>query len=98
MRKSIQRRIDMYNIAVSLTQKNMEGRIADALLYLKDNLFGDHSIRYLNKQDIADLTAMSKESAIRVLKEFKTEGLIDETNNHIEILDPETLEKISINS
>ena len=93
-----QGKIDMYNIAMSLTQKNMEGRIADALLFLQNQIFNNHSIKYVNKQDIANLTAMSKESAIRVLKEFKTEGLIEEVNSHIEILNPKALEKISVNS
>ena len=98
MKACSQGKIDMYNLCLSLTQKNMEGRIADALIFLQDSIFNNHEIRYVNKQDIADLTAMSKESAIRVLKEFKTEGLIEEVNSLIEILDKVALEKISINS
>ncbi|MFC2123567.1 Crp/Fnr family transcriptional regulator [Bacteroidota bacterium] len=98
MRACSQGKVELYNIAMSLTQKNMEGRIADALLFLQDQIFNNNHIKYVNKQDIADLTAMSKESAIRVLKEFKSEGLIEEVNSHIEILDPKALKKISVNS
>jgi hypothetical protein len=36
---------------------------------------------------------MTRESAIRVLKDFKDEGIIDEHEKEIEILDAKALEK-----
>ena len=79
-----------------LTQKNMEGRMADTIIYLKDEVFNNESIKYIPKQDLAELTAMTKESAIRVLKEFKDEGLIEVNGKTINILDKKALEKIAL--
>jgi CRP/FNR family transcriptional regulator, polysaccharide utilization system transcription regulator len=69
---------------IELTQKGMHGRIAGALLYLHNEIFnnGHEGIR-INRQDLADLTAMSKESAIRILKEFKDENTITVDGNLI---------------
>jgi CRP/FNR family transcriptional regulator len=81
-----------------LTQKNMEGRMAESLLYLEEQIFAGGSIRYLSKQDLAELTAMTKESAIRVLKGFKDEGLIEMLDHTINVMDKKTLEQITLYS
>jgi len=78
---------------VTLTQKNMEGRIAEALLYLKNDIFKNGSIRHITRQEIADLTGLTKESTIRVMKEFKNECVIDEEDKEILILNEEALQK-----
>ena len=78
---------------VTLTQKNMEGRIAEALLYLKNDVFKNGSIKYISKQEIADLTGLTKESTIRVMKEFKNECIIEENNKDIVILNEDVLQK-----
>jgi CRP/FNR family transcriptional regulator len=82
-----------FNQFVTLTQKNMEGRIAEALLYLKNDVFKNGSISYISKQEIADLTGLTKESTIRVMKEFRNECVIDEENRDIIILNEEVLQK-----
>jgi CRP-like cAMP-binding protein len=79
-----------------LTQKNMEGRMAESLLYLDDNGFGNGSFKYIPKQDLAEFTAMTKESSIRVLKQFKDEGIIGIDNKIISILDKKALKQIAI--
>lgn len=80
---------------INLTQKQMPGRIADAIFYLSDFVHeSDHFDVVISRQDLADMTAMTKESAIRILKEFKDAGLISVEGNHFEILDKETLRKI----
>ena len=61
----------------------MHGRIADALLYLSKDVYHNNTFQtLLSRQDIADLSAMTKESAIRILKEFKDEGIIEFTTNN----------------
>jgi CRP/FNR family transcriptional regulator, polysaccharide utilization system transcription regulator len=87
--------LHVLNHFVVLTQKNMEGRIAEALLYLKNQVFGQGKIRLISRQDLADLTAMTKESAMRVLKDFKSEGLIEENANDIDVLDEKALARIA---
>ncbi len=86
-----------YMKLIELTQKGMHGRIATALLYLYNDIFkdGDRTIR-IKRQDLADLTAMSKESAIRIIKEFKDEKTITVEGNAIILNDLLRLAKISL--
>ena len=88
--------IHNYELFISLTQKQMPGRIADVLLYLKDNVYESNPFQTtLSRQDLADMSGMSKESAIRILREFKDEGIIQVNGNEFEILNLEHLIKIS---
>jgi len=81
----------------SLTQKHMHGRIADSLLYLSNNIYrGSEFQTELSRQELADMSAMTKESAIRILKEFKDDGIIDYNGSSFNILKAEQLESISI--
>jgi CRP/FNR family transcriptional regulator, polysaccharide utilization system transcription regulator len=86
-----------YTKFIELTQKGMHGRIAGALLYLHNEVFMErHGNIKINRQDLADLTAMSKESAIRILKEFKDENTISSVDNTIIINDLIRLAEISM--
>jgi CRP/FNR family transcriptional regulator len=49
----------------------------------------------LSRSDLAELSAMSKESAVKVLRDFQKDGLIRISDHEIEILDDESLRKIS---
>jgi CRP/FNR family transcriptional regulator len=84
-----------YHQFAVLTQKNMEGRMAEVILYLQDKVFSNGSIDNIPKQDLAELTAMTKESAIRVIKEFKDDGLIEVKGKVIKIIDHQGLEMIA---
>lgn len=89
--------INNFNKFIGLTQKQMQGRIADALLYLSQNVYKSNKFSAdISRQDLADITAMTKESAIRILKEFKDDQIIRVDNNDFEILKPEKLEFISM--
>ncbi|MCB0688602.1 MAG: Crp/Fnr family transcriptional regulator [Saprospiraceae bacterium] len=82
------KKIDALKKIVSLTQKQMPGRIADALLYLHDNIYGTNPFRIdISRKDLADMTALSKESVIRILKQFRDDEIIDVKGSKIEILD-----------
>jgi len=85
-----------YRRLIILTQKNMEARMAEAILHLKETQFANGFIENINKLDLAEFTAMSKESAIRVLKEFKDENYIDLEGQNISIKDAQALENISL--
>ena len=88
--------IHLYNKLTSLTGKNMHGRIADALLYLSKIIYKKTSFETnLSRQDLADMAALTKESSIRILKEFKDEDIIDFELNSFKILNMEKLESIS---
>ena len=82
---------------IELTQKGMHGRIAGALLYLNNSVFmTKNNAIFLKRQDLADLTAMSKESAIRILKELKDENIITVDGNIIILNDIDNLTQISL--
>jgi CRP/FNR family transcriptional regulator, polysaccharide utilization system transcription regulator len=82
---------------VGLSQKQMHGRIADALIYLSEEIYGNHLIgAEISRQDIADYTSMSKDSSIRILKEFERDGIINLEGRNIEILESKRLHDISL--
>ncbi len=86
------------NSLVNLTQKYMPGRVADSLLYLKNNIFKTNPFSMpLSRQELAEMSAMTKESYVRILKEFKTSGIVRPNGNSIEILNEEALMEISKN-
>lgn len=84
-----------YDRLISLTQKNTTGRMAEALLYLSNEIFESNTFDpVITKTDLAELTGMAKDSAVKILREFKDENLIS-LDNGIEILNPQALVKIS---
>lgn len=88
--------LNIYNRLIFLTQKQMPGRMADALLYLYDEIF--HLLKFpmiLTRFDLADLSAMSRESAVKILRDFQKEELLRISDHEIELLDEEALRKIS---
>jgi len=93
-----QRSIATFEKFVNITQKQMHGRIADALIYLCEEVFCQNPFdMIISRQDLADMSGMSKESACRILKEFKSEGIISVKGNKIEILNDKLLKSISLN-
>jgi len=82
---------------VSITQKQMHGRIADVLIYLAETIYSSHTFDItLSRQDISEFSGMSKDSAIRILKEFENEGIIQATGKSISINKMDLLKEISI--
>jgi len=86
----------IYGRFYSLTQKQLHGRMADILLCLSNRIFKSNSFELpLSRADLGDLTGMSTESVIRIMKEFKDDGLIDMHCKSVELLDYARLERIS---
>lgn len=86
----------VYNRLIYLTQKQMPGRMADALLYLFDEIFQQPRFpMILSRFDLADLSAMSRESAVKILRDFQKEGLIRISDHEMELVDEDALRKIS---
>jgi CRP/FNR family transcriptional regulator len=85
-----------YKKLQSLTYKQLHGRLADTLIYLSKGNFGTKNIfQYLTRKDLAELSAMSTEGAVRILSEFDKDGIIELKGRDIQILDPGKLERIS---
>ena len=82
---------------VSLTQKQMHGRIADILIYMSKEIYQSDTFELsLSRQDIGELSGMTKDSAIRILKEFENESIIKLDGKKIGIINKELLQEISI--
>jgi CRP/FNR family transcriptional regulator, polysaccharide utilization system transcription regulator len=79
-----------------LTQKHLHGRLADILICLSGRIF--KSLQFdlpLSRNDLGELTGMSTESVIRLLKELKDDGLIEMSGKSVRLLDVPRLMKIS---
>lgn len=83
---------------VSLTQKYMPGRVAETLLYLKNDIYKTSKFTVdLSRQELAEMSNMTKESLVRILQQFKESNLIKTQASEIEILDEIALNHISKN-
>ena len=80
----------------SISYKQMHGRLADVLLYLdSENLNQDNIYQYINRKDIADFACISKESTVKLLSEFNSDGIIELDGKTIRIKDKAMLQSIS---
>lgn len=84
---------------VNLTQKHIRGRLAEALIVLKEN-YGyedDNSTLkiYMAREDLANLSNMTTSNAIRTLSNFVNEKIITVDGRRIRILNEAMLKKIS---
>lgn len=85
-----------YGRFFSLTQKQLHGRLADILLCLSRKIFKSETFDLpLTRSDLSDLTSMSTESVIRILKDFKDDGIIEMHNKSISLMDIPRLDNIS---
>lgn len=91
-----QRMIDLFDKLKNLTHKHMNGRLADALIYISEEVYQSQEFTTpLSRSDIANMSSMTNESAIRTLKKFKDDGIIDYKGNHFKILKKDVLSDIS---
>lgn len=76
--------------------KQMNGRMADTLLYLNSLKTEFPGIfQLLSRKDLADFAGISTESAVKLLKGFEKDGLIDLIDKDIAILNDHVLADIS---
>lgn len=84
---------------VSLTQKHIRGRLAEALLFLKQNygLEADGATLsiFLSREDLANLSNMTTSNAIRTLSAFCAEKLVAVDGRKITLLDEPALTRIA---
>lgn len=82
----------------NLMYKQMNGRMADTLLYL-DGLKSEKTeiFQLLSRKDIADFAGISTESAVKLLKIFEKDGLIKLIDKDVSITNHNALSEISRN-
>ncbi len=85
------------DIIVNMAQKSVRQRLAEALISINEsfgtNADGTLSV-LLSREDFASIVGTATESAIRVLSQFKKEGLITTYGKQIKIEDLEGLKRI----
>lgn len=84
---------------VNLTQKHIRGRLAESLIFLRDNYGleedGATLSIYLSREDLANMSNMTTSNAIRTLSAFAQEKIIAIDGKKIKIIDGQSLEKIN---
>lgn len=79
-----------------LTQKYAPGRVADTILYLKNDVYKSNPFDvHLSRSELADLSNMTIESFVRTIMDFKKDGIIKLENKTFEIVGETNLVKIS---
>ena len=74
----------------------MNGRMADALLYI-DSLKNEKAeiFQLLSRKDLADFAGISTESTVKLLKMFEKDGLIVLNEKNLRIVKYDALREIS---
>lgn len=84
------------NLATSIAQRSVRERMAELLLLLKES-YGKPAKRgieinlHLSREELAHMIGITQETAIRLLSDFKKEGLIEVENRDIMITNVEKL-------
>lgn len=88
--------INLYNSLHNVLYKQMNGRLADRLLYI-DGLKAENPeiFQLLSRKDIADFAGISTESCVKLLKNFEKDGLIVLNEKDIVIVNQNGLIEIS---
>jgi len=85
------------DVIVNMSQKTVKQRIAEAFLYLKNN-YGENDKGFLNltlsREDIANVVGTATESAIRIISEFKKNGMIKTSGKKIGVIDEKRLQDL----
>ena len=78
---------------LNLAYNSIRQRTAEALLKA-ETLKDAKSVIAISRDDLSKMVGTAAESVIRVLSEFKDEGLIETEGGKIKILQPQKLEKV----
>ena len=97
--KSLCEDLDNANLSIAnMAQKNVKERLADSLLFF-DKIFGIDDEGYLNiklsREEIANSIGTATESSIRLLSQFKKDGLIEIKGKKIKIINKTKLQHIT---
>ena len=87
---------NLINTVRNLMYKQMNGRMADTLLYI-DSLKNEKAeiFQLLSRKDLADFAGISTESAVKLLKTFEKDGLIKLNEKDIQVIKHNELLEIS---
>jgi CRP/FNR family transcriptional regulator len=85
--------IEVSEKLVSLSVKQLPGRVADLIRYFSEEVFrSDDFTVPLTRQELAELIGTTKESLIRTLNEFRNDKLIEMEGRRIKIIAPDLID------
>ncbi len=77
------------------SHKQTAGRIAGALLYFAESVYGSNTFQLpLSRTELSEWVGASRESVTRMLMSFKNDGLIRINKKQVTLLEPEMLREI----
>jgi CRP-like cAMP-binding protein len=86
----------LFSTIHKLVYKQMNGRLADALLYLSPEEYsGINIFSALSRKDLAEFAGISTESTVKLLKSFEKDGLIKLKEKDIILVNRDALKEIS---
>ena len=81
---------------ISLAHKQVNGRIADILIFLSQNIYTSNSfVLSLSRQEFAEFAGCSAENVIMTLSKWQNEKIINLEGKNLEIIDVQKLRLIS---
>jgi CRP/FNR family transcriptional regulator len=83
---------DRAQFITNLAQKSVRERLAFTLILLQ-KVYGEEPIN-MSREDLANFVGTATETLIRLLKEFKEEGLIEVHTRKLTVLNQEALIRI----
>ncbi|HEY9125371.1 MAG TPA: Crp/Fnr family transcriptional regulator [Bacteroidales bacterium] len=87
---------NLFDTLRKVLYKQMNGRMADTLLYLDSLKQAEPNIfQLLTRKDLADFANVSAENAVKLLKSFEKDGLIELIEKDIKILNKSELSELS---
>lgn len=87
---------DIIKTMLDIRKKNLRGRIAYVLLYFAQTIYKSSSFDLpVSRKEIAEMIEMTTENVIRILSEFRKDGIIKIFGKTIETVDIKRLENIS---
>jgi len=87
---------NLFDTLRTVMYKQMNGRIAETLLYIDGfKTENPHIFQLLSRKDIADFAGISTESAVKLLKSFEKDGLIELNEKDIQVVNHNGLLEIS---
>ena len=85
-----------FHNCINNAQKQNMGRVADAILFFAKEIYNSKMFTLpISRQDLADLTGITRESASRILTDFHNEKILDIDARKITILNEGLLRQIS---
>jgi len=81
---------------MSLSHKQLPGRIAEVLLYFSEKIYNSETFDFpLTRQELAEMAGTTKESFIRTITEFKNDKIIELDGRHVKVISMDIIKVLS---